>query len=183
MICVIDYETTGLWPELGDLPLEVAAVFVEDKSLEEIGHAQYVIGWDIELVREKIKSDKVWTMHRKSGLLSEVALSQLSCDSVEESLKALVLKHCGHNALIAGNSVHFDRRYIRCWMPQLNSVLHYRQLDVTALMLANDRWWKAPSPSREDADTLEHRALPDARGTIRLMKHYRDALKNRQDHD
>lgn len=179
MICVLDFETTGLWPELGDLPLEVAAVFVEDGSLREEAHAQYVIGWDPEYVHQRIKSDTVLSMHTRSGLLDEVSKSQLSVEDVEESLKSLVLKHCGQRAIIAGNSVSFDRRFLRCWMPYLNNALHYRMIDVTTLMLANDRWWQASKMSRDEAGTTAHRALPDARGTVELMKHYRDALTRR----
>lgn len=37
--------------------------------------------------------------------------------------------------IIAGNTIHMDRLFIRKEMPKLNSFLHYRILDVTCLKI------------------------------------------------
>ena len=43
--------------------------------------------------------------------------------------------------VLAGNSIHLDRRFIRRYMPQLDTRLHYRMVDVSTIKELARRWF------------------------------------------
>jgi len=56
-----------------------------------------------------------------------------SSEQVETDLIALVEAQFGAQpAVLAGNSIHNDRGFIRRWWPALDLKLHYRMLDVSS---------------------------------------------------
>ena len=69
--------------------------------------------------------------------------------------------------VLAGNSIHQDRRFIRRQMPELEERLHYRMLDISA--------WKVYMMAKfgiEMTKTNQHRALEDIRGSIAELQQY-----------
>ncbi|KAJ2008921.1 rna exonuclease, partial [Coemansia thaxteri] len=128
----IDVETTGLVAEK-DIILEVA-MLVTDGELNELSPAQsLVIGYPPDTVQSKLNA---WSLksHTKSGLLGDVAQSQLTLEMAEKILLAGVVEHCpkANRAILAGNNVGFDRKFIEQHMPVLAGHLHFRNLDVSS---------------------------------------------------
>lgn len=74
--------------------------------------------------------------------------------------------------LLAGNSIHQDRKFIENEWPRLNARLHYRMLDVSA--------WKVLFEGKfgkKYAKPEAHRALDDIRGSIEEIKYYLKKVK------
>ena len=61
--------------------------------------------------------------------------------------------------MLAGNSIHQDRRFIRRYMPKLDMRLHYRMVDVSTIKELARRWF--PSAMLEAA--AEERLPPRTR--------------------
>ena len=74
--------------------------------------------------------------------------------------------------ILAGNSVHIDRRFIVNYWPRFDSRLHYRMLDVSA--------WKVVFEGKfrtKFAKPDNHRALDDIRGSIQELEYYLARIK------
>ena len=69
--------------------------------------------------------------------------------------------------LLAGNSVHQDRKFIDAEWPRLAARLHYRMLDVSAWKVVFDGKYK-----KRFAKPEAHRALDDIRGSIEELQYY-----------
>ena len=73
--------------------------------------------------------------------------------------------------MLAGNSIHQDRRFIRRYMPRLDARLHYRMVDVSTIKELARRWYPqviAKQPPKKDT----HRALDDIRESIEELRFY-----------
>ncbi|KAF4751410.1 Oligoribonuclease, mitochondrial [Perkinsus olseni] len=75
--------------------------------------------------------------------------------------------------LLAGNTMHVDKRFLEKYMPRFSGYLHYRVLDVSTLKELAKRW----DPKALEAFTgkrATHRALEDIQDSINELTHYRD---------
>ena len=65
-------------------------------------------------------------MHTRSGLLERIRASKVSLGDAEREAVALVARHCGlREGILAGNSIHTDRRFLARYMPLLEGFLHH----------------------------------------------------------
>ena len=73
--------------------------------------------------------------------------------------------------LLAGNTVHQDRRFMARYMPAFDAYLHYRIVDVSTLKELARRW----NPAALEGVTKEgkHEALADVYESIEELRHYR----------
>ena len=79
----------------------------------------------------------------------------------------------GKNKIIlAGNSIHQDKKFIEVEMPELNARLHYRMLDVSAWKV----WFEGVGKQRF-LKPETHRALDDIKGSIDELKYYLGFMK------
>ncbi|MGB0791848.1 MAG: exonuclease domain-containing protein, partial [Candidatus Thalassarchaeaceae archaeon] len=85
----------------------------------------------------------------------------------------LLKEHMTKGAIIAGNSVHHDMRFIRREMPRLDDFLSYRIVDVSSFKEVVRRWF--PDLPRHKKPP-NHKALEDIRGSISELKYYRDSI-------
>jgi oligoribonuclease len=174
----LDLETTGLEP-LGGRILEAAYAITTIDDLETpLKRFSSVISagdW------ENLASREAVAMHNASGLAgalkrprSHVPLidfESIICQNIdkvydEASLYTTPLFH------LAGSSIHFDRRWIRHYMPALETRLHYRMLDVSALRLM---FGDQGLSTREST----HRAASDVDRSIAMLSHYRQVMLRR----
>lgn len=128
----LDLETTGLDPE-SDRILEVAAVLTTS-DLEVIDDFQRVV----KTPRHVLARMNQWCQktHGENGLAKEASRSESRLGEIEEHLiDWLMVEHRiqPRTAVLAGNTIHFDRRFIARWMPDLHEFLHYRMFDVTSV--------------------------------------------------
>ena len=91
---------------------------------------------------------------------------------MEEELCAWVRKHFGSKkgkdgAVLAGNSIHNDRRFIDAHLPAFAELLHYRMVDVSSFKeVFRERY--GIKYEKKNA----HRAIGDLEESIAELRHY-----------
>jgi oligoribonuclease len=169
----IDCEMTGL-DLLGDGLIEVAAL-VTDGDLNVLGDGIDVVIKPSDEVLAAM-SDFVRDMHAASGLLDQLADGIPLADAEQEVLTYLRrYVPDSRRAPLAGNTIGTDRAFLARDMPELESFVHYRNVDVSSIKELARRWlprsyYTAPAKSGN------HRALADIRESIEELRYYREAI-------
>jgi oligoribonuclease len=167
----IDLEMTGLDPAV-DTILEIA-VIITGADLEPIAEYEAVIHQpDSTLLT---MTPFVRDMHTKNGLIDRVRRSRVTLDDAYSRALALIKQHCAKGeGTLAGNSIHQDRRFLVKYMPEIETWLHYRQVDVSSVKVLARAWYPdTPKFGKEDKD---HTALADIRQSIAELKYYRETI-------
>ena len=170
----MDLEMTGLHAR-DDLILEVAAI-VTDWDFNEIAVYEGVIKNEKNLLTGRLEMNKVfWDANPQSrdGLLAQNSKGK-SLEVIEEELLKFINKNFESDkpVILAGNSIHIDRRFITAQWPKLDERLHYRMLDVSAWKVVFEGKFK-----KKFAKPDAHRALEDIRGSIQELQYYLAKLK------
>ncbi|HEX7396218.1 MAG TPA: oligoribonuclease [Propionibacteriaceae bacterium] len=169
----IDCEMTGL--DLGTDALIELAVLVTDPELNVLGDGvDIVITPPADALAQM--SAFVTEMHRNSGLL-ELLPDGVTLAEAEAQALAYIRAHVPdvRKAPLAGNTIGTDRTFLARDMPELESHVHYRNVDVSSLKELAKRWYPriyftAPTKSGN------HRALADIRESIEELRYYREAM-------
>ena len=166
----LDLEMTGLDPDTCVI-LEVG-VILTGPDLVPKAELERVV-WQPEEALLRMEPI-VREMHTRNGLIDRVRASTFSLRAAEQDVVALVAEHCLlGEGLLAGSSIHTDRRFLVHYMPMLERYLSYRQVDVTSLKLLARAWY--PEGGTEPSKgTRAHTALADLRESIADLKHLRD---------
>lgn len=172
LILWMDLEMTGLDPEK-DTILEIAAI-VTDSDLELVEEGPEFI---IEHTANEFDLMDKWNQkqHIKSGLWPRALESKITTIEAEKRLLTFVKKYFTRKerALIAGNSIWQDRRFIINHMPRLEEYLHYRMIDVSSFKIMTKNWYpKLVIPKKKE----NHRAMDDIRESIEELKFYRSHI-------
>lgn len=175
-----DVETTGLSPE-DDKLLEVALVLTDDmlQVRDEIScviHRPYIeydrVGgrWEPPFGIDKVVVD----MHNDSDLWrdSYSAPPNFTTRYVENLLCNWVMNHKAMDLPLVGNTIGFDRNFLRLHMPRLHNMFHYRSLDISSIKIASNLW-NPLDESEKPENEKKHRALPDCHDSIRELDAYR----------
>lgn len=173
----IDLEMTGLDP-VKDRILEVGAI-VTDWNFKEIATYEAAVKVGPRLVEKRMLKGPAadfWKSvpETRDALIKQNLETARSGRVVESELLALVDEHFeeGTPVILAGNSIHMDRRFIEAEWPRLNARLHYRMLDVSAWKVVFEARYKNKFAKRE-----AHRALDDIRGSIEELAYYLTKFK------
>lgn len=164
----VDMEMTGLNPD-EDVITEVA-VIITDKNMKELSVYEATIKQDQKLVENRLRGSDFWSKNAASrDAIIENNKSGQGLEKVEKDIIKLIKKYFKdeEKPILAGNSVYFDRRYIRRYMPNFDNKLHYRILDVSS--------WKVVFEDRLEKKYVKpelHRALEDIRGSIGELNYY-----------
>lgn len=166
----VDLEMTGLEPKT-DRILEVAAI-VTDWNFTEIASFETVIHQPPKVLDGM--DDWNTSQHKASGLTEKVQASEVSESDAEDMLLEIVsdIFKGDEKVILAGNSIHQDRRFIRKYWPRLDEKLHYRMLDVSAWKVVFEGKYR-----KKFAKPEEHRALEDIRGSIMELQYYLGKVK------
>jgi len=169
----IDCEMTGL--DLTDDALVEIACIVTDGELNALDEGIDVL---IKPPPEALDAmdDVVRDMHTSSGLLAELS-GGLSLAEAQELVLGYVRQHVPESRKVplCGNSIGTDRSFLARDMPELDSFLHYRMVDVSSIKELARRWYPRvyfASPEKRGG----HRALADIRESIRELRYYREAV-------
>ena len=166
----VDLEMTGLDPEK-DRILEVAAI-ATGWGLEPRADYQGIVKVDEKLIEKRMVGE-FWEKNKasKEGLIRQNEQGK-PVEEIETELLEFLDKNFGEEVILAGNSIHQDRKFIDREMPKLAERLHYRMLDVSA--------WKVyfeGAKGKKFVKPEAHRALSDIQGSIEELKWYLTFLK------
>ena len=135
----IDCEMTGLDIER-DALIEIACV-VTDAELNLLDEGIDLI---IKPPAEALESmpEMVREMHTASGLLAELP-GGIAVAEAAELVLGYVRRHVpeARKVPLCGNSIATDRWFIARDMPELDSYLHYRMVDVSSIKELARRWY------------------------------------------
>lgn len=169
----LDLETTGLDERDGHIA-ELAFKLTTQDLQDVLTQGHYVFHVSPDHWRTKVDK-KVLQMHTASGLLAESVLSTRVPSHVDTCLYDEVFRKtrvadASATVVLAGNSVHFDLRWISHHMPNLRKILSYRILDVTSLEYLFDVSARGQELTRTGA---AHRAIPDVDWALAKAREYR----------
>ncbi|MFW0796444.1 oligoribonuclease [Gordonia sp. CPCC 205515] len=169
----IDCEMTGLQLE-SDKLIEIAAL-VTDSDLNILGDGvDIVIHADDEALAAM--PEVVTKMHAASGLTEEVRASTVTLAEAQKQVLDYIRSQVttAGTVPLAGNSIATDRGFIARDMPELDTYLHYRMVDVSSIKELCRRWYPKVYFGQPEKG-LAHRALADIRESIRELRYYRAA--------
>lgn len=171
LLCWIDLETTGLDPQR-DRILQAAAV-VTNTELEPVAPAFEVVIHRGPAALSLMNSF-VRDMHAKTGLLARVQESRVRAEAAYSELYTYVrdLTLAAPSVILAGSSIHFDRRFLATWVPKLEALFYHRHMDVSALKHCAE-WWGYPPFIKNG---IAHIAMDDIRNSIEELRHYKNHM-------
>ncbi|HEY4180783.1 MAG TPA: oligoribonuclease, partial [Kofleriaceae bacterium] len=158
---------------------EVATILTDGQLVEIAEGPSLVIHQSDELLAAMDDWNK--SHHGASGLVERVKASTITDAGAEAQTLAFIDAHVrpAHNPkerpVLAGNSIHQDRRFIRRYMPALEQRLHYRMIDVSSIKELARHWYRG-GPVKPPGKTEKHRALDDIRESIAELRFYREHL-------
>ena len=163
----MDLEMTGLDPK-EDRILEVA-VIATDWDFNEIASYTAVTKVDEAVVDERMVGEFWEKFPKVRDALVTQNLEGRERHVVEDELLAFIDEHFEPDTriLLAGNSIHQDRKFIENEWQRLDKRLHYRMLDVSAWKVVFGGKYK-----KQFAKPEAHRALEDIRGSIEELQYY-----------
>jgi len=167
----LDLEMTGLDAQL-DVILQ-AALIVTSADLVPLEQLCCDI-WQPEHELDKM-TPFVRDMHEKTGLVERVRRSKIELRRAEQQLLEIVSGWCPYGAVLCGNSIWQDRRFVDRYMPALSGYLTYRLLDVSSIKVLAKTWY-GPAAAFSKPTDGEHDALVDIRNSIAELAHYRATL-------
>lgn len=166
LLVVLDLETTGLDPDVDEI-LELAFIVVDNATLTELMRFSRVVRpKSLDMMR---MHPKVVEMHSKSGLLVEACDAKLgigSCASNAELLLA-TLDDGNTRFILTGNTVHFDRSFLKVHAPALERLFYHRHADVSAARTVLGVEPLVP------VDQVAHRALADCEMSLAELRKLR----------
>lgn len=168
----VDLEMTGLNPAK-DVILEVAAE-ITDFDFKTLASYEACVKHDRELVLKQMQANVWWQDFpgNRDQFLKNLENGK-PLETVEKELVSLVETHFGNEpAVLAGNSIHNDRGFIRQWMPGLDVKLHYRMLDVSAFKVLMQGKFGVMYEKKD-----VHRAFDDIQASIAELQYYLDWFK------
>ena len=170
----MDLEMTGLDPDR-DVIVEIATLVTDDELDVVAEGPDLVIHQPPEVL--KTMGDVVRKMHTKSGLLKAIETSTTTLEVAGAATLAFINEHVPDPGTVplCGNSIGTDRRFLARFLPEIDTLLHYRSIDVSSLKELCRRWYPdvlAAAPEKAGG----HRALDDIRESIEELRYYRKTI-------
>jgi oligoribonuclease len=166
----VDLEMTGL-VSTKDVILEVAAE-VTDFDFKTLASYEAIIKHPDHV----LAGMNEWSMeqHASSGLIERIRKEGRAEKEVVHELVGFIKAQFGsEHAILAGNSIHNDRNFIKQWWPEVDNLLHYRMLDVSSLKIIMQAKYGVNFHKKE-----VHRAFDDIQASIAELQYYLAKLKD-----
>ncbi len=174
----IDLEMTSLQDVMKDSIIEIAAV-ITDNSLAVVAEGPDIIIHADEAAFRNIPPDAL-EIHTKSGIIKESPASTVTIQDAEREVLNFIQEYSTpQSSPLCGNSIHMDRMFLRIQMPEIDSYLHYRCIDVSTLKSLAQRWKPELYEGWQNIrGEKKHRAKDDILQSIEELKFYRDKFLN-----
>jgi oligoribonuclease len=173
----MDLEMTGLDPTR-DAIVEIATL-VTDDDLAVVAEGPDVVVHQPPDVLARM-DEVVRGMHTSSGLLAAIEASEVSLADAGRVTLDFIRGHVPEPRTVplCGNSIGTDRRFLAAHLPEIETYLHYRSIDVSTIKELCRRWYPAVL---EDAPEKQgtHRALDDIAESVQELAYYRDNIFRR----
>lgn len=166
----VDLEMTGLDCE-NDVIIEIAAE-VTDNDFKTLASYEALILQP----EEKLSGMNPWAQaqHDGSGLTDRIRKEGKPEQDVIHELIGFIQAQFGDEpAVLAGNSIHNDRTFIKKWWRDVDALLHYRMLDVSSFKIVMQMKYDVQF-EKNDA----HRAFDDIQASIAELQFYLEWLKD-----
>lgn len=169
----VDLEMTGLDP-VNDVILEVAAEFT-DFDFKTIASYEAIVKQPKEVVVDRMQKNIWWQDYpaNRDEFVNKLDNGKPSSQVEQELIDLVKEQFGGEPAVLAGNSIHNDRNFIKKWWPQLDLKLHYRMLDVSAFKILMQAKYDVQFEKKE-----VHRAFDDIQASIAELQHYLEWLNH-----
>ncbi len=171
----VDLEMTGLDP-VKDVILEVA-VEITDFDFKTLETYEACVKQPKDTVVKRMQANSWWQdfPENRDQFVNKLEEGKAP-NQVEQELITLVEKHFGTEpAVLAGNSIHNDRKFIEKWWPALDLKLHYRMLDVSSFKILMQGKYGVPFEKKD-----VHRAFDDIQASIAELDYYLDWFKAKE---
>jgi oligoribonuclease len=165
----VDLEMTGL-DATKDVIIEIAAE-VTDGNFKTLASYEALVLQS----EDKLTSMNPWaqSQHDGSGLTDRIRKEGKPEKDVIHELVGFIQGQFGDEpAILAGNSIHNDRIFIKTWWPEVDALLHYRMLDVTAFKIVMQMKHGVQFEKKET-----HRAFDDIQASIAELQYYLEWLQ------
>lgn len=168
----VDLEMTGL--DAGkDVILEIAAE-ITDFNFKTLASYEARVKHKRETVVARMQQNTWWQEYpdNRDDFVGKLEQGK-PLEQIEQEMIALVEQHFGREpAVLAGNSIHSDRNFIKRWWPALDLKLHYRMLDVSSLKIYMQGRYGVEYEKKN-----VHRAFDDIQASIAEWQYYMEWLK------
>jgi oligoribonuclease len=163
----VDLEMTGLDPN-NDVILEVAAE-ITDFDFKTLASYEACVKHPKELVSSLLQKNSWYDDYpqNRDAFIEKLDEGKTSEQVEQDLIKLIEVQFNGEPAILAGNSIHNDRNFIKRWWPKLDSKLHYRMLDVSAYKILFQGKYGVEYEKPE-----VHRAYDDIRASIAELQFY-----------
>lgn len=171
----VDLEMTGLDP-VDDLVLEIAAE-ITDMDFKTLASYEAILKQPHAKVVKRMAKNTWWQGYpeNRDDFLNKIQTGKPAAE-VEQELISLVERHFGSEpAILAGNSIHNDRKFIASLWPELDLRLHYRMLDVTSFKILLEGKYGVNFEK-----IGAHRAFDDIQASIAELQFYLEWFNNQK---
>jgi len=174
MLVWMDLEMTGL-DHTSEVIVEIATIITDD-DLGIIAEGPDLVIHQPEDVLAAMDPFVV-EMHTKSGLLDQIRASTISLEDAGAATLEFIKEHVPEpmSVPLCGNSIGTDRRFLAAYLPEIETHLHYRSVDVSSIKELVKRWYPAVDAARPHGAGA-HRALDDIRESIAELGYYRQQV-------
>jgi oligoribonuclease len=170
----VDLEMTGLDVQ-NDVILEVAAE-ITDLNFKTLASYEATVRQPKQTVVERMQKNTWWADFpaNRDDFINKLD-SAKNAGQVETELIDLLAEQFGNEpAVLAGNSIHNDRNFIKYWWPSLDLKLHYRMLDVSSWKVFMQGKYAVEFEKKE-----VHRAFDDIQASIAELQYYLEWFKQK----
>lgn len=168
----VDLEMTGLDPQK-DVILEVAAE-VTDFDLKTLATYEARVQHRKEVVVDRMQKNIWWKdfPQNRDDFVNKLDQGKPLHQVESELIELLKAQFGTEPAILAGNSIHNDRNFIKYWWPEFDLKLHYRMLDVSSLKVFMQGKYALEYEKPEI-----HRAFEDIQASIAELQYYIEWLR------
>ncbi|MET1033341.1 MAG: oligoribonuclease, partial [Candidatus Saccharimonadales bacterium] len=168
----VDLEMTGLDSEK-DVILEIAAE-ITDFEFKTLASYEARVQHPRELVVKRMAKNIWWKDYpaNRDDFVNKLDHGKPLHQVEQELIELLRVQFGDDPAILAGNSIHNDRNFIKRWWPELDLKLHYRMLDVSSLKIFMQGKYAVEFEKKE-----VHRAFDDIQASIAELQYYLEWLR------